>query len=49
MINRRITRVLLNTTEITGFLNKPNSTNYVTALQTTDALYLGLHGRFACR
>lgn len=49
MINRRITRVLLNSTEITGFLNKPNSTNYVTALQTTDALYLGLHGRFACR
>lgn len=49
MINRRVTRVVLNTTEITGFLNKPNSADYVLALQTTDALYLGLHGRFACR
>lgn len=49
MINRRVTRVLQNATEITGFLTQPNSANKVVALTTSDFLYLGFHGRFASR
>ena len=49
MINRRVTRVLQNATEITGFLTQPNSANKVVALTTSDFLYLGFYGRFASR
>jgi len=49
MINRRVTRVVLNTTEVTDALVKPNSTPLTTALLTTDFLYVGFHGRFASR
>src|SRR5262245_1918609 len=49
MINRRITRVVLNTTEITDFLESANAANYVLPLLTTDALYLGYHGKFTAR
>ena len=49
MINRRVLRVLKNSTEITGFLTTPNGANYDLALADTDALYLGYHGPFACR
>ena len=49
MVNRRVTRVILNTTEITDSLVKPNSTAVAMALLTTDALYVGFHGKFASR
>lgn len=49
MINRRVTRVVLNTTEITDFLVNPNSPNYVAGLTTTDELFIGFHGKFASR
>lgn len=49
MINRRVTRVLLNSTEITSSLTKPNGSPVAMALDTPDALYLGYHGKFASR
>lgn len=49
MINRRVTRVVLNTAEITGFLSAANGADYVLALDTPDALYLGFQGKFASR
>lgn len=49
MINRRVTRVILNSTEITDRLAQPNGANYVLALQTSDALYVGYHGKFSSR
>lgn len=49
MINRRVTRVVLNTTEITDFLTKPNGPNYVPVLTVADSLYIGFHGKFAAR
>lgn len=49
MINRRVTRVLQGSTEITGFLTRPNSANKVVALTTSDFLYLGFHGQFSSR
>ncbi len=49
MINRRVTRTILNTTEITHLLTPPNGADYVIPLQTTDSLYIGYHGRFASR
>ena len=49
MLNRRVIRVLQNATEITANLVNANGANYVLALQTTDSLYLGYHGKFASR
>ena len=49
MINRRVIRTVLNSTEITASLATANGTNYVLPLQTTDALYIGYHGKFAAR
>jgi hypothetical protein len=49
MINRRVTRVLLNANEVTEFLITANGTNYVFPLATTDTLYVGFHGKFSAR
>lgn len=49
MINRRVTRMVLNSTEVTASLVTPNGSNYLLPLLTTDALYLGFHGKFASR
>ncbi|MBK6381722.1 MAG: hypothetical protein IPF72_19500 [Chitinophagaceae bacterium] len=49
MINRRVTRVVLNTAEITSDLIKPNGSGVAMVLDTPDALYVGYHGKFASR
>ena len=49
MINRRVTRVVLNSTEVTSKLTTPNAADYVPVLTTSDALYLGYVGKFASR
>lgn len=49
MINRRVTRVVLNTSEVTSLVASPNSPDYVLPLTTTDALYIGFQGPFAAR
>ena len=49
MINRRITRVLLNDTEITADVSTPDSVQTTIDLTTADHIYLGFHGRFASR
>jgi len=49
MVNRRVTRFVLNTSEVTDKLVSANGADYVLALQTTDALYLGYTGPFASR
>lgn len=49
MINRRITRVVLNTTEVTANYATPDAVQNAFALTTTDELFLGFHGKFASR
>lgn len=49
MINRRITRVVLNSTEETANYSTPDAVQNSFALLTTDAFYLGFHGQFASR
>lgn len=48
MINKRITRVILNSTEITDSVKDPGGSQSAVLL-TTDALYVGFHGQFASR
>lgn len=49
MLNRNVIRTVLNSTEVSSLLQRPGGTGQVIALQTTDALYLGYHGKFAAR
>lgn len=49
MINRRVTRIINNSAEITALLSTPDGTNYVPVLLSTDFLYFGFHGKFASR
>jgi hypothetical protein len=49
MINRRVTRVVLNTTEVTDLLALPNSADFLPVFTTADALYIGYQGKFAAR
>jgi hypothetical protein len=49
MLNRRVTRTILNSTETTANLGNPNSTAYAFDLEATDAFYIGFHGPFASR
>lgn len=48
MLNRKVTRVVLNSSEITDLV-KIDSSAYTLDLETTDALYIGYHGKFASR
>lgn len=49
MIRRRITRTILNTTEITKETKDPNADTAAFVLTTTDKFYVGFHGPFASR
>ena len=49
MLNRRVTRTILNTTETTAKTGTLNSDLLTLNLQTTDAFYIGFHGPFASR
>lgn len=48
MINRRVTRTILNTTETTA-LTSLNSAGLSFVLLTTDSFYIGFHGKFSAR
>lgn len=49
MLNRRVTRVVLDTTEVTDLLAHANGADYVPVFTTAKALYVGFHGKFASR
>lgn len=49
MINRRVTRSILNTTETTDKTNSPTSNTLSFVFLTTDAFYVGFQGPFAAR
>jgi len=49
MINRRITRVIFNSEEITKKISDPNSDSVNIPLLTTDYVYIGFYGKFASR
>ena len=48
MLNRRITRVLLNATEITSGVSAPGGSETI-AMTDSDFLYVGFYGKFASR
>lgn len=49
MLNRRITRCIFNTTEVTESLSTPDLVQYAFAATTADSFYVGFHGKFASR
>lgn len=49
MINRRVTRCVLNSTEVTASFSVPDAVQNAFALQTTDFFYLGFYGKFSSR
>lgn len=49
MINRRVTRTVLNSTETTVYTNSPKSDPLTFELLSTDSFYIGFHGKFASR
>lgn len=49
MINRRLTRLVYNSTEKTPLVYQPNGSGFSQIIADTDALYVGYHGKFASR
>ena len=49
MLNRRLTRCVLNSDEITASLASVGGTAVALVLQTTDSFYVGFHGKFSSR
>ena len=49
MLNRRVTRTILGTTETTSKTVSPNADTVAFALVTTSEFYVGFHGPFASR
>lgn len=49
MINRQVTRVLKNSTEVTSSTNTINSDTVAWALTALDAVYIGFQNKFAAR
>lgn len=49
MINRRVTRCVLNSTEVTSTFIQPDAVQNAFALTTSDFVYVGFHGKFSSR
>lgn len=49
MLNRNVTRVIKNSTEVTYYTNTPSSGTTTWNLATTDAVYIGFQGKFSSR
>lgn len=49
LVNRRVTRTILNSTESTAKTQSPKTDALTIALQTTDAFYVGYHEKFTTR
>ena len=49
MINRRVTRVVLDGAEVTSLVARPDSSGLVPVITTASEMYIGYHGKFASR